>query len=72
MDRTSETRRDFFKKAAYVAPAILTLQAAPSYAKSGSEKPDKGPKDGKGHGKSAMDNTSSITGAPLSSQLPRA
>ena len=29
------------KRAAYIAPAILTLQAAPSYAKKGSEKPEK-------------------------------
>jgi len=32
-------RRDFIKKAAYVAPAILTLAVAPAYAKGGSEKP---------------------------------
>jgi hypothetical protein len=29
----SSSRREFVKKAAYVAPAILTLQAAPAYAK---------------------------------------
>ena len=34
-----ESRRDFVKKAVYVPPAILTLQAAPAYAKYGSEKP---------------------------------
>ena len=34
-------RRDFIKKAAYVAPAILTLAVAPAYAKGGSEKPEK-------------------------------
>ena len=33
------SRRNFVKKAAYIAPAILTLAAAPAYAKSGSEKP---------------------------------
>jgi len=32
------SRREFVKKAAYIAPAIITLQAAPSYARSGSEK----------------------------------
>ena len=32
-------RRDFLKKAAYSAPAILTLQAASGVAKAGSEKP---------------------------------
>ena len=37
-----ETRRDFVKRAAYVTPAILTLQAAPAYAKYGSEKPGGG------------------------------
>jgi hypothetical protein len=42
----SASRRQFVKKAAYVAPVILTLQAAPSYAKkgSGSEKPEKSDK----------------------------
>ena len=33
-----EARRSFVKKAVYVPPAILTLQAAPAYAKYGSEK----------------------------------
>lgn len=37
-------RRDFIKKAAYVAPAILTLAVAPAYAKAGSQKPEKKPK----------------------------
>ena len=36
-----ESRRVFLKGTAYVAPAILTLAAAPSFAKSGSEKRDK-------------------------------
>jgi hypothetical protein len=30
------SRREFVKKAAYVAPVILTLQAAPQFAKAGS------------------------------------
>ena len=34
-----ESRRAFVKKAVYVPPSILTLQAAPAYAKYGSEKP---------------------------------
>jgi len=38
MDDSSDTRREFVKKAAYVAPAILTLAAAPAFAKSGSTK----------------------------------
>jgi hypothetical protein len=40
-ERTSSAkagRRDFIKKAAYVAPAILTLAVAPEYAKAGSVK----------------------------------
>jgi len=40
-ERTSSAkagRRDFIKKAAYVAPAILTLAVAPAYAKAGSVK----------------------------------
>jgi hypothetical protein len=37
-------RREFVKKAAYVAPAIVTFAVAPSYAKHGSEKPLKRPK----------------------------
>jgi hypothetical protein len=32
----SSSRREFVKKAAYMAPAILTLQAAPAYVKAGS------------------------------------
>jgi len=39
LNAEGESRRGFVKKAAYVAPAILTLQAAPAYAKYGSEKP---------------------------------
>ena len=37
-----ESRRVFLKGTAYVVPVILTLAAAPSFAKPGSEKPDKG------------------------------
>lgn len=47
MDDVSETRREFVKKSAYIAPAILTLAAAPAFAKSGS---DKGHKHGKDDG----------------------
>ena len=32
------SRRQFIKKAAYVTPAILSLAAAPAYAKQGSVK----------------------------------
>ena len=38
------TRREFVKKAVYVAPAVLSLKAAPSFAKTGSVKPPKLPK----------------------------
>jgi hypothetical protein len=49
----SGSRRQFAIRAAYVAPAILSLKAAPAYAKNGSDKPEKpekpirpkGPKD---------------------------
>jgi hypothetical protein len=45
MHTSLDSRRGFVKKAAYVAPAILTLAAAPAFAKSGSEKnPPKEPK----------------------------
>jgi hypothetical protein len=37
-EKIQASRREFVKKAAYVPPAILTLAAAPSYAKTGSEK----------------------------------
>jgi hypothetical protein len=37
------SRREFVKKAAYIAPAIATLKAAPSFAKVGSEKLPKEP-----------------------------
>jgi len=40
-------RRDFLKKAAYSAPAVLTLQAVSGLAKAGSEKPDALPKETK-------------------------
>jgi hypothetical protein len=33
------SRREFVSKAAYVTPAILSLAAAPAYAKNGSGKP---------------------------------
>ena len=38
------TRREFMKKAVYVAPAVLSLKAAPSFAKTKSVKPPKLPK----------------------------
>lgn len=38
MSKTDLARRDFVKKAAYIAPAILTLQAFPAFVKAGSGK----------------------------------
>jgi hypothetical protein len=35
-DSVQSSRREFVRKAAYVAPAILTLAAAPAFAKAGS------------------------------------
>jgi hypothetical protein len=40
----SSSRREFFQKAAYIAPVLLTLPASPSFARSGSDR------DGGGHG----------------------
>jgi hypothetical protein len=36
MDNKMDSRRKFLKKAAYVAPFVVTLQAVPSFASSGS------------------------------------
>jgi hypothetical protein len=37
------SRRAFVKRAAYVAPAIVTLKAAPAFAKKASRKPGRRP-----------------------------
>jgi hypothetical protein len=50
MTAPDKSRRDFVKRGAYVAPAILTLAAAPEFAKAGSVKPPKDPRDN-GHGR---------------------
>jgi hypothetical protein len=47
MKKHNASRREFVKKAAYVPPAILTLKAAPAFAKEGSIKDPKDPKDPK-------------------------
>lgn len=39
-----KSRREFVKKAAYIAPAIATVKVAPAFAKVGSVKDPKGPK----------------------------
>jgi hypothetical protein len=41
MEQNGTSRREFVKRAVYVAPAILTLQAMPAYVKAGSVKDDK-------------------------------
>lgn len=53
-----ESRREFIKKVAYVAPVVLTLRAVPSFASSGSPRGNNGVRDhgqgigkGKGQGK---------------------
>lgn len=38
MTEGNESRRDFVKRATYVTPAVLTLAAAPEFAKAGSVK----------------------------------
>jgi hypothetical protein len=42
--QNKQGRREFVKKAMYVAPVIVTLAVAPSYAKAGSLKSSKQPK----------------------------
>jgi hypothetical protein len=39
MNETQISKRELLKKAAYVAPAILSLKAVPSFAKTGSGQP---------------------------------
>jgi hypothetical protein len=39
MTAPNGSRRNFMKRGLYVAPAILTLAAAPEFAKAGSAKP---------------------------------
>jgi hypothetical protein len=41
---SDSSRRDFVKKAVYVTPVVLTLAAAPEFAKAGSVKDPKDPK----------------------------
>jgi len=35
-EKATEARRDFLKKAAYVAPVVMTMKAVPSLAQTGS------------------------------------
>ncbi len=36
-EQKTEARRDFIKKAAYIAPVIMTMNAMPSLAQAGSD-----------------------------------
>jgi hypothetical protein len=36
MEKREESRRDFVRKVAYATPLVLSLKAAPSFARSGS------------------------------------
>lgn len=38
--RTRESRRSFIRKASYIAPAVLTLNAIPAFASQGSSRGD--------------------------------
>ena len=42
MTAPDNSRRNFVKRGAYMAPAILTLAATPEFAKAGSAKPKPG------------------------------
>jgi hypothetical protein len=44
MKKKENSRRNFIRKSAYVAPAIITLAVAPSYAKASSLKIEPKPK----------------------------
>ncbi len=35
-EQKTEARRDFIKKAAYIAPAVMTMKAVPAFAVTGS------------------------------------
>ena len=49
MTELNSSKRKFLKTAAYVAPAILTLKAIPSFASSGSGRGDNGNSGGNGN-----------------------
>jgi hypothetical protein len=49
MSLPAQSRRDFVKRGAYVAPVILTLAAAPEFAKAGSSRPGNGNGNGNGN-----------------------
>jgi len=45
-EQETEARRDFIKKAAYIAPVVMTMAAMPSLAQSGSNATQKPPTQG--------------------------
>lgn len=51
MSTANESRRDFVKRATYVTPAVLSLAAAPEFAKAGSNKWGGGKDKDRGGGK---------------------
>ena len=52
-----ESRRQFVKKAVYVTPVIVTLEAIPSIASTGSHWNDNGRGQGQGRGRSGAPGT---------------
>ena len=55
MSTANESRRDFVKRATYVTPAVLSLAAAPEFAKAGSNKWGGGKDKDRGGGKKGKD-----------------
>jgi len=49
-EKSREARRDFLKKAAYVAPVVMTMKAVPSLAATGSSVTPPPPPGGGGSG----------------------
>ena len=50
MSEKKTTRREFIEKAAYMAPVVLTLAAAPSFAQAGSVSKNSSRENWKGKG----------------------
>ncbi len=61
MDKTNKSRRQFLKTTAYVAPAILTLKAAPALAQCGSPPTNCEPDDTNGEVEFIMNSNSSYS-----------
>jgi hypothetical protein len=54
-EKRQDSRREFIKKTAYIAPAILSLQAMPAIAEIGSPPDNDGPKGNNGLGQRTDD-----------------